>query len=47
MGFYRTFLVDKGFVLFLLNIDSGFQLINNKWETKYHKVNRNEMIIKS
>ena len=24
MGFYRTFLVDKGFVLFLLNIDSGF-----------------------
>ena len=33
MGFYRTFLVDKGFFLFLLNIDSGFQLINNKWET--------------
>ena len=26
-------LVDKGFFLFLLNIDSGFQLTNNKWET--------------
>ena len=26
-------LVDKGFFLFLLKTDSGFQLTNNKWET--------------
>ena len=32
-------LVDKGFFLSLLNIDSGFQLTNNKWETKYNKLN--------
>ena len=33
--------------LFLLNIDSGFQLINNKWETKYNTVNTNEIVKKN
>ena len=40
-------LVDKGFFLSLLNIDSGLQLTNNKWETKYHKVNGNEIVKKN